>query len=205
MKFSAKASADFAIAPEGNHVAICNAVVDFGMQPGSGMYPDPKPQVYLRFELPTETIKYTRDGKDQEGPMAIGGTYTASMGEKANLRKLVESWFGKKFANDTAAADFDLQQLLGRKCLLNVVHKVGKQKTYANIANATPIPKGMKADYKQANESLYFSLDAPDDEAFQKLPEWMRKKIDARLEPEERELAAAGGAHQDDFNDDIPF
>src|SRR5687768_6847948 len=107
MKFPAKASVDFAAVPAGNHVAICNAVVDLGMQPGSGMYPDPKHQVYVRFELPTERVKYVKDGNEVEGPMSIGKTFTASMSEKANLRKFIESWFSKKFQNDNAASDFD--------------------------------------------------------------------------------------------------
>src|SRR5688500_16675950 len=124
MKFPAKASVEFTAVPIGNHVAICNAVVDLGLQPGSGRYPDPKPQVYIRFELPTESITYTKDGHEITGPMTIGRTFTASMSEKANLRKFLESWFGKKFPTDNAAADFDLKNILGRKCLLNI--KIGR-------------------------------------------------------------------------------
>lgn len=209
MKFPAKASANFEMVPAGNHVAICNAIVDLGMQPGSGMYPEPKRQVYIRFELPTERIKYTKDGAEMEGPMSIGRSLTASMSEKANLRKIIESWFGKKFPNDDAAADFDLTNLLARKCLLNVTHTEKGQKTYANIANATPIPKGMTADYPQHNPSLYYSLEAPDQKVYNALPEWLRKKIDERLEDEpEKEAAGAYsevGDRNADFDDDIPF
>ena len=210
MKFPAKASADFEIVPPGNHVAICNAVIDLGLQPGSAMYPDPKHQVYLRWELPTERVKYQRDGKEIEGPMSIGRTFTASMSEKANLRKLIESWFGKKFPNDEAAADFDCTKLLGYKCLLNVTHTEKGQKTYANAANATPIPKGMTTDYPQHNASLCFSLDAPDQHVYDALPEWLRKKIDERLR-EEKHTKDPGYAAEDDrraddeFDDSIPF
>lgn len=212
MKYPAKATADFAICPSGNHVAICNAVVDLGMQPGSGMYPDPKHQVYVRFELPTEQITYTKDGNEITGPMSIGRTFTASMSEKANLRKFIESWFGKKFPTDDAAADFDCALLLGKKCLVNVTHTEKEQKTYANIANATPIPKGMPAEFAQQNPSLCFDLSAPDDAAFSKLPEWLQKKIQERLS-DDKETAtksaqdeylgsSASGAP---FDDDIPF
>lgn len=207
MKFPAKASANFETVPIGNHIAICNAVVDLGIQPGSGQYPEPKRQVYLRFELPTERITYQKDGHEMEGPMSIGRSLTASMSEKANLRKLIESWFGKKFPNDDAAADFDLQNLLGRKCLLNITHTEKAGKTYANIANATPIPKGMTAEYPQHNASMYYSLDEPDQKVFEALPEWARKKISERLKPEvsdESENPAPAGADQD-FDDDIPF
>lgn len=206
MKFPAKASVDFEVVPSGNHVAICNAIVDLGLQPGSGMYPDPKHQVYIRFELPTERVRYQKDGKEIEGPMSIGRTMTASMSEKANLRKFIESWFGKKFPSDDVAADFDLGKLLGCKCLLNVTHTEKGQKVYANIANATPIPKGMTADYPQHNISLYFSLDEPDDNAFNALPEWLRKKISERLDEDastdkDTDARAAAG----DFDENIPF
>jgi hypothetical protein len=197
MKFPAKASADFEIVPSGNHVAICNAVVDLGMQPGSGMYPEPKRQ------------EYTKDGVEKEGPMSIGRSFTASMSEKANLRKFVESWFGKKFQSDDHAADFDLFNVLGRKCLLNVTHTEKAQKTYANINAATPIPKGMTADYPQHNESLYYSLDDHNQQTYMALPEWLRKKIDGRIqEPESERIEdepAMAGSGRDDFDDDIPF
>jgi hypothetical protein len=212
MKFPAKASADFAICPAGNHVAICNAVVDLGVQPGSAQYPDPKRQVYVRFELPTEQIKYVKDGQEVTGPMSIGKTFTASMSEKANLRKFIESWFGKKFPTDAAAADFDHAALLSRKCLLNVTHNEKGEKTYANISAATPIPKGMTADYPQQNPSLFFDLENPDTETFNRLPEWLQKKITERIEsdqptnhgghPESEYLNGGGVGHEDR---DIPF
>jgi hypothetical protein len=214
MKFPAKASGDFAICPAGNHVAICNAVVDLGMQPGSGQYPDPKHQVYIRFELPTEQIKYVKDGVEVSGPMSIGRTFTASMSEKANLRKFIESWFGKKFPNDNAAADFDHAALLGRRCLLNVTHTEKDGRSYANIANATPIPKGMVADQQQHNGSLYFDLTAGDQtETFNRLPEWLQKKINERLDdrPGHKGSKANGAEHEylnghgGEEHRDIPF
>lgn len=220
MKFSAKGSKDFEAAPAGNFIAICNAIVDLGVQPGRGQYPDPKPQVYLRFELPTERVKFNKDGVESEGPMSIGRDFTASMSEKANLRKFIESWFGKKFPGDNAAADFDFRQLLGRKCLLNITHTEKKGKTYANIANATPIPKGMPADYKQHNESLFFDLtDTSTHTVFDNLPKWLREKIDNRIEEGDEDddsandgddgyaqhLAGKGRPQHDEFNDDIPF
>jgi hypothetical protein len=210
VKFQAKASTDFEICPAGNHVGICNAVIDLGLQPGRGQYPAPKHEVYVRFELPTERVSYQKDGKDIEGPMSIGRSFTASMNEKANLRKFVESWFGKKFPTDDAAASFDFANLLGRKCLLNVTHSEKGGKVYANINAATPIPKGMTADYPQHNKSMFFDLSAPDQMAYQALPEWLRKKIDGRLS--EEAPAKDGGAPDernpppDDFGDEsIPF
>lgn len=184
MKFPAKSSGDFEPVPAGNHVAICNGVIDLGVQPGRGMYPDPKHEVYIRFELPEETISYVKDGEEISGPMSIGRRFTASMSEKANLRKFIEAWFGKRFPNDDAASDFDLALLLGKMCLLNVTHTEKSGKVYANITNATPLPKAMKAEYKQHNPPLYFDLNEWDDAAFNALPEWLQKAINERIENE---------------------
>lgn len=205
MKFAAKTTTDFAIVEAGNHVGICNAIVDLGMQPGSRIYPDPKHQVYIRFEIPSERIKYQKDGREIEGPMSIGATYTASMSEKANLRKLIESWFGKKFASDEAAADFDLQKLIGKRCLLNITHTEKGQKTYANIANATPLPKGMVSNEAQHNPSIYYSLENPDAKAFDALPNWLKDKVTARLPEVEANADVGTPAGTEDFDDEIPF
>lgn len=210
MKFAAKPTTTFETAPAGNHVAICNGVVDLGVQPGRGKYPDPKPQVYLRFELPTERVSYEKDGKTIEGPMSIGRDFSAFMSEKANLRKFVESWFGKKFPTDDAAGNFDFSTLLGRKCLLNVTHTEKGDKVYANISNATPIPKGMTADYPQHNKSVFFDLATPDEKAFETLPQWLQKRINERIIEQPKNGNA--GNHDErnppppaDFDDDIPF
>lgn len=211
MKFPAKGSSDFEICPAGNHVGICNAIVDLGMQPGSRMYPDPKHKVYVRFELPSERISYEKDGQKVEGPMSIGATFTASMGTKANLRKFIESWFGKPFPTDEAAADFDMKNLLGRRCLLNVTHTDKDGKTYANIATATPLPKGMVSNETQHNASLFFDLDDPATlPTYNSLPKWLQEKIAKRVQVEQHEkdpgfspedTAVASG----DPDDDIPF
>lgn len=197
MKLPATATKDFEITPAGNHIAIANALVDLGVQPGSGMYPQPRHQIYIRFELPTERIEYEKDGKKIEGPMSIGRSFTASMGEKANLRKFIEGWFGKKFQSDDAAADFDLKTILGKKCLLNVTHTEKGQKVYANITNATPLPKGMVADQPQHNKSLYFSLNSPDLKMFDSLPKWLQEKIDKRIQSQPQ-------SHVGDFDERNP-
>jgi hypothetical protein len=196
MRFPAKATKDFEIAEAGNHVAICNAIVDLGMQTGSVQYPDPKHKVYLRFELPQEIISYQKDGETVQGPLSIGQTFTASMSAKANLRKFVESWFGKPFPSDDAAAAFEFKSLLGKRCLLNVTHTEKSGKTYANIATATPLPKGMKSEEKQHNPSLFFDLENFDDDIYAKLPEWLRKKIAGRIQDVKND--------PEPFNDELP-
>lgn len=214
MKFAAKTSVDFEIVPAGNHVAILNGIVDLGIQPGRGIYPTPRHEVYLRFELSNERIKYEKDGKPIEGPMSIGRTFTASMSEKANLRKFIEGWFGKQFPTDGAAEAFEFKQLLSRQCLLNVTHNERGGKTYANINSAAPIPRGMQVTAKQENPSLYFDLHEPDQKVFDSLPKWLKEKIQSRM-PESEPTAAAKSVEEraaqiekeqaHALDDDIPF
>ncbi len=204
MKFEAKSGGDFEPVPAGNKIAICNAIVDLGVQKGRGRYPDPKHEVYIRFELPTERIKYEKDGVEVEGPMSIGRRFTASMSSKANLRQFIESWFSKKFPTDPEAADFDHAKLVGRKCLINVTHNESNGKTYANISSVGPIPDGMPSEYSQHNGSIVFDLSKPDQDAYDALPEWLKKQVDERLCDNMHE-AKGETKPPADYDDDVPF
>lgn len=173
---------DFAPVPAGSHIAVCDIVADIGLQPGSGLYPKPKQQVYIRFQLPNERVEFERDGKKQSGPAVIGRTYTASMNEKANLRHHLESWRGKQFT-DEEAEKFDVGAILGKPCMLTIMHTQKGDKVYANIAGIGAIPKGINAKTITAEGNVLYY--APDNKAsYSLLPEWLRKKIDGQIVPE---------------------
>ena len=62
---------DFSPMPQGNHVAVCNMVVDLGLQRTvSQQYGEKvKHQVYIRWETPDETIEWEdRDGNKKLSP-----------------------------------------------------------------------------------------------------------------------------------------
>lgn len=197
------------LVPAGSHIGLCCMVVDLGIQPGSGQYPEPKPQVFISWELPFEIVEWEKDGVKHKGPRVISKTYTASMGKKANLRKDLEAWRGKTFA-DGEAAKFDISTILGKGCSINVVHKPGQEKTYANIVGISGVPKGTTLP-GFSTKPLYCG---PDDKTlYDDLPEWLRKKIDGQIIPEDKKVADANGV---DFNpgfynqevtddDSIPF
>src|SRR5262249_53352279 len=71
-------------------------------------------KVYLAWELTGEA----KPGGG--GNFFIGRDYTYSFAESANLRKVVQAWRGKDFAQDE---EFDLAMLLGKPCLLSLLHK----------------------------------------------------------------------------------
>ena len=201
---------DFTPVPAGSHIAVCDIVADIGLQPGSTLFPKAKQQVYIRFQLPNERIEYEKDNKKLEGPAVIGKTYTASMNEKATLRHHLESWRGKAFSEEEAAT-FDVAKLIGKPCMLTVMHTQKDNKTYANITGIGPLPKGISAKTIIAEgTTLLYSPDSL--QTYQQLPEWLRKKIDGQIVPEkpapEPEQENEPGWAEDGSmitDDDIPF
>lgn len=190
------------LAPAGAHVALCNMVVYLGIQPGSGKFPDPKQQVLIGWELPYEIVEWEKDGKQFKGPRTISKTYTATMGKKANLRKDLESWRGQAFG-DGEAGSFDISKVLGIGCMLNVIHTAGSERTYANVAGVSGLPKGTpKPGF--STKPLYYGED--DKTLYDELPEWVRKKIDGQIVPEAKPpVVESPFQHTEVTDDDIPF
>lgn len=192
---------EFKRAPAGSHIAVCNLVVDVGIQPGRGAFPEPKHQIYVRFEIAAERVEYEKDGKKVEGPITIGMFYTASMSEKANLRKHLESWRGRAFT-DEQAADFDVKAILGKGCMLTVIESEKAGKVYSNIKGIGPLPKGIEAP-RAENPLLFYDPTEPN--AYDDLPQWLREKIDEQLKPNVMQRAPAETVATGDYEDDIPF
>lgn len=194
---------EFKKLPPGAHFAICNMMVDCGMQ--EGYQGKPQRKVYIRWEVPDERVEYEKDNVKHEGPCSIGKFYTLSLSEKATLRKDLENWRGKTFS-DAEAKGFNIVAVLGKSCQLMVTHSESGGKTYANVTGIMGISKDQQARAKTAqpeNELLAFSVDDPDQEAYDKLPNWLREKIDDRIVDAKESGVAA--SKDEDFDDDIPF
>lgn len=124
---------NFTPAPEGIHVACCCDVVDLGLADhGFGE----KHYVEIRFQLEDE---------DEGGKrFVVRRRYTLSLGEKATLRKDLETWRGRKFTKEELAG-FDLERLIGVAAQVQVVHRISEQgKTFANVSAIIPTGKGQK-------------------------------------------------------------
>lgn len=194
---------EFKKLPPGAHFAICNMMIDCGLQPGYKGKPQRK--VYIRWEVPDERVEYEKDGVPHEGPCSIGKFYTLSLSEKATLRKDLENWRGRTFT-DEEAKGFNIVAVLGKCCQLMVTHSESQGKTYANVTGIMGISKDQQPRSKTAkpeNEILAFSVDDPDQETYNRLPNWLREKIDQQVK-ETKEQAVTAGVDAD-FDDDIPF
>lgn len=198
---------DFKKVPPGCHFAICNMVVDLGVQETSFKgQSKSQHKVYLRWEVPDERVTYEKDGKEIEGPCSIGAMYTLSLSEKANLRKVLENWRGKPFTADELKG-FDITNVAGKCCQIMVQHSTGADsKTYANVTGVIGTSREQKDRAAKAKSEVgvvVFSLDDPVN--FDDLPKWLQEKVEGRVKPQAIKSANALAPAGADFDDDIPF
>lgn len=193
---------DFTPAPEGTHVARCVELIDIGTHHGEYQgAPTVRNQVIVRWELPNETIDI--EGKPQ--PMLVSKFYTNSLGEKANLRADLTAWRGRAFTPEELMK-FDLMSILGKPCLLTVVHN---EKKKAKVSAVSGLAKGMTCP-PQVNPSKSFWMDEwngdVNGEPFTSLPKGFRELI--QQSDEYKELNSpepTQRAPQGVDTDDIPF
>ena len=215
---SDKGGSDFEPIPAGTHHAVCYGVVDLGTQPSNNPNFADSRKVCILWEIPHERADFP-DKNDQNKkvnrPRAISSLYTLSLGEKANLRKMLESWRAKPFTREELSG-FDVSKLVGVNCMLSIIHKPGTgqnaSKVYANVSTVTSLPKGM-TKVQLENEPLYFSFsDIPPGEAVTfpaNMPEWLKAKIaqahEFKDEPQHPAPAQDGNGHNSDLDEDVPF
>lgn len=202
MKLTDNGGKEFEQPPIGNHVARCIGMIDLGTQQGDyqGKTTHAR-KIVLRWELPNELIS---EGEWAGKPFVVSQFYTASLSEKANLRKVLESWRGKPFTPEELMG-FDSKNLLDKPCMLNVTHT---DKGKAKVASVAQVPKGMAVPGR-VNDLLYFSLEPTDYKGtvFDGLGQFFKDMI--QKSPEWAELQGRPvktGAHAlAEMEDDRPF
>lgn len=215
---SAKGGSDFEPIPAGSHQAVCYGVVDLGTQMSNNPQFKDARKVCILWELPQERGDFkdkTDPNRTVNLPRAISNIYTLSLGDKANLRKVLESWRAKAFTQDELNG-FDITKLLGANCMLSIVHKAGSGKNagkiYANVAGVSALPKGMTKANRE-NPPLMFSLaDFTDGNVIfpENLPEWLRTLINQSKEMSDQQTAGHNPppvppGTTDAPDDDVPF
>jgi hypothetical protein len=150
---SAGESRTFAPAPAGLHQACCVDVVDMGLLEVtySG-----KTKKQWKIRVVWQIDESMDDGR----PFIVQKRYTASLNEKATLRKELESWRGRPFTQEELDA-FDLDKLIGANCQLNIQHVTKEGKLYANVVSIVPLGKNMP---KMESNDYVRVQDRPDSE-----------------------------------------
>jgi hypothetical protein len=202
---------DFKPTPEGQHQMVCCRIIDLGTQK-TEFNGEVKHQrkVLIGWEIPAERIEV--DGRDL--PAIHYEKYTWSFHEKANLRKVLESWRGKRFKDEDFSGPpngFHIKSVLGVPCYGQVIHETGANgKTYANLSSIMSFP-GKRDDWpKVEGEQMFFDLDNFDADSYMKLSDYWKGVI--AQSPEYIEAIGGPAASdernpppRDDMEDSIPF
>ena len=175
----------FAPADAGTFSATLRSLIDLGTQ-SSTFEGETKSarKIMFKFEV-TDPDNRRSDGTAH----TVSKRFTASLHERAALRKFLEAWRGRPFTPEERTG-FDLAKLLGLPCLLGIVHQEREGKTFASISSCMKLPKGMTAP--QASEPLeHWDMSGsvpPDWTVFAALPKRLQETIEAspefaRLQP----------------------
>lgn len=193
MSLSSFKSRGTELPPEGATLGILVECIDLGtvLNEKFGRFLH---QIRLTWELPFELMS---DGR----PFLISKIYTLSLfgsqKNKSKLRADLEAWRGKEFKKQELDQGFNFSKLLGHCCTLTITHSERDGGTYANILSIGAVPKGQET-FDPFHPIKFLDLDAFDQEVFESLPEWVRKRIEEsaefkkmqelRVEPPEEEL-----------------
>lgn len=190
---SAKAVSTTPPIEAGAYAAICYGMIDLGMQ-FSEQYGRSSHKIAILWEIPSEILEVNGEHVTR----TISQTYTCSLSERAALRRDLESWRGRPFT-DAELTAFDLRNIVGAPCMLNIIHTERNGNTYANVSTIMRLPKGMEAP-KGTREHLIFDLDESDLALLEKMPKWAVDKIKSSETYAERIAGEADQSGDEDID-----
>lgn len=156
---------------EGTHTAVCDRIIDLGKQVGLEEFGGKiAPKLFIGWLV---TDEYDQEGNQKE--KRIGRIYTASLDKKSSLRKDLEAWRGRPFT-DEELQDFDMDNVLGAGCMLNVAHQQNGDKIREKINGIVALPRGMKLE--PPAETISFVLYKTTAENIdERIPDWLKDMI----------------------------
>lgn len=179
---------DFEQIPEGHYIARCYKIIDLGTQTAewSGETKQ-REKIMFSWEILDDDTRM-KDGQ----PFTISKRYTSSLHEKSQLRKDLQAWRGRRFTDEELEA-FDLKNVLGAYCQIQVLHGAGKNdRVYENIEAIMYTKEKPTA----VNKDIFFDLSEPDMDVFDTFSDRLQETIKAS--PEFEALDAFGGAARSD-------
>lgn len=130
-----KSSGEFVLCPAGAHLAVCCDVVDLGMVTTQWQGKEKK-------QHKVRLVWQVSERMDNGQPFVAQRRYTLSLDDRAAMRKDLESWRGVPFTSKELEG-FDVEVLVGKGCMLSVVHEQRDGKTYDNVNAVMRLPRGM--------------------------------------------------------------
>ena len=168
---------DYTPCPEGSFMARCIRLVDLGTQASEFEgEKKSKREVMITWEVYVLNEDETLALRDNGSPFEISKRYTASLNEKASLRKHLDAWRGRPFTEEELTG-FDLPKILNTYCLINIQTRESKKgKKYAFIAGIMAAPRGTPKP-EPINAYMQVSLRNFEPDFFAELPEYVQDII----------------------------
>jgi hypothetical protein len=185
---------DFKPVSFGTHLARCYQVIDLGHQTVEWQGTvKVLPKVRITWEICDENMS---DGR----PFSISKEYTASIGEKANLRKDLVSWgiLGNDLKN------FSLDSILNQPCQLSITHTQKGDKVYASVNGVLGVLKNMPVP-PLVNPAVKFDISKFDHDIFNSLTNYVQKKILMSKELEENGIPQSSQDEPVIDSEEVPF
>jgi len=199
---------NFERCPAGAHLARCYRISDLGTQKSEYMGETKYlHKIMVGWEIHGMNDDGSKITMNDGRPFAIFKNYTHSWSDKANLRIDLQSWRGRPF-NEEEMLKFDLANVLGAWCMLNVIERQGQNgNTYSNVAGVTPVPAMIKKNGlpDAVNKNEIFNIAQPDMEVFNGFSDNLKKKIESSPEWQKRRKNEKPADIVDLDSDSIPF
>ena len=198
-------SKEFKNSPPGSHLGRLYKIVDLGTQQGEweGKATYARKMIFY-FELHGEDDKGQPLVNDDGKPLIVTKYYNASLGEKATLRKHLQTWLNLDFSK--MPEGFKVENILGKFAMINVTTYQKDGKTRASVEGLSAVPAiVVKHGLPEGvNEISIFDLNKFDNAKFDALSDGIKKMI--MSSPEYRALTQQPESSSDDLgNDDRPF
>lgn len=191
---------------QGLHQAVCYAIYELGTHYDERFKKSTR-KCLLIWELPDERIDIEKNGEQVNLPRVVSKRYTVSLGEKAILRKDLQTWRGRTFTPEELKG-FDLRNVLGKSCQIQIIHNSTDGKVYANVSAILPLPKGVKP-LNPENPVVFYAINDSRTSLPEETPDWIRTIIVSSEEwkalmpsPDDGDPGNTGDLVPDD---DIPF
>jgi hypothetical protein len=144
---------NFDLMEAGNYPAVLVAFIDLGTH--TEEFKDAKTGTTREVDLRKVLLVWETPGelKPNGEPFYLAKQFNVSFGPKSAIRLFIEGWRGKKFEPEE---QFDLRSILGKSCLMNVIHRAGKgDKKYHEIEGVSAMPKGFSPPSPIRNPFTY--------------------------------------------------
>jgi hypothetical protein len=196
---------DFKPVPVGLHPAVCDMIVDLGLQEPKQKEFKTTYQIYMRWQFPAQRIEVERNGKKESLPMVLGKFYNLSLHPKSNLYKDLEAWRGKKFTSEELYG-FDTSSMIGLPANLVVQHFEGNDNSIrAKIVNILQFTD--ENPPRVEGEAIIFDYDE-NYHNLENIPDWLQTKVKTRVRADEfvpPDDSPEAGAVDDPGHDEIPI